>query len=147
MVTLDRTQAQTNAEINEAVYGNKGSETAALEIEVDETVPSIPVLRITGEVDLHTCPELRSALQRLTENEKKYIVLDMAAVPYVDSAALGVLVDAQRRVKEKEGEIFLAQVTPFVMRAFEITRLIRIFQTRDTLAAALELAKTTAGAP
>jgi anti-sigma B factor antagonist len=118
----------------------KRSGTPALEIEINETTTGIPVVRVIGEVDLHTCPELRGALQRLTDEGRTRIVLDMAAVPYVDSAALGVLVDAQRRLKEKEGEIFLARVAPFVMRAFEITRLIRIFQARETVEDAVELA-------
>jgi len=111
-----------------------------VEIEVSETPSGVPLVRITGEVDLHTCPDLRAALQRLTSAGKNRIVLDMGKVPYVDSAALGVLVDAQRRVKEKEGEIYLAQVTPFVLRAFEITRLIRIFQVTDTLDEAITAA-------
>jgi anti-sigma B factor antagonist len=112
-----------------------------LEIEINEAAAGIPVVRVVGEVDLHTCPELRGALQRLTEEGRTRIVLDMSAVPYVDSAALGVLVDAQRRLKEKEGEIFLTRVAPFVLRAFEITRLIRIFQTRESVEDAVELAR------
>jgi anti-sigma B factor antagonist len=122
----------------------KRSGTPALEIEINEAATGIPVVRVVGEVDLHTCPELRGALQRLTDEGRTRIVLDLAAVPYVDSAALGVLVDAQRRLKEKNGEIFLAQVAPFVMRAFEITRLIRIFQARETLEDAIQLAQASA---
>ena len=58
-------------------------------------------------------------------------------MPYLDSAALGVLVDAVRRVREHEGGISLVSTTPFVRRAFEITRLVKIFQLYDDNEAAL----------
>jgi len=115
-----------------------------LEIEVTE-IREIPVVRIIGEVDLHTCTDLRTTLKRLMSQGKNRIVLDMQQVPYVDSAALGVLVDAQRRVREMEGEIHLMQVTPFVLRAFEITRLVRLFRFADTLDAAVHSAEGDLG--
>ncbi len=112
-----------------------------MEIEVTETASGIPLVRIVGEIDLHTCPELRSALQALIEQGKYRQVLDMSGVPYVDSAALGVLVDTQRRVKEKGGEVYLARITSFVLRAFEITRLIRIFRVFETVEEATQTAE------
>ena len=106
----------------------------SLEINLSRSAQDIPIVQLRGEIDLHTCPDLRAALQRLMEEGNHRIVLNMSEVPYLDSAALGVLVDAQRRARERDGEIYLAQMTPFVLRAFEITRLIRIFQVFPTIA-------------
>ena len=80
-----------------------------MEIQISETPKGLPLVRVVGEIDLHTCPELRGALQALIESGKYRIVLDLGGVPYVDSAALGVLVDTQRRV-EGEGRrgVFIA---------------------------------------
>lgn len=113
-----------------------------MEIEVVEEEQSIPEVRINGEIDLHTCPELRTTLQHLVDSGHFRIALDMSRVPYIDSAALGVLVDVQRRVKEQEGEVYLAGITPFVQRAFEITRLIRIFSIYPTVAEAISAARS-----
>ncbi len=101
-----------------------------LEITVDETPGSedVPVLHLKGEIDLHTCPELRAALQSLMDRGEFRLILDLGEVPYLDSAALGVLVDAVRRARENSGGIYLVRVAPFVQRAFEITRLIKIFE-------------------
>ena len=116
-----------------------------LEIHVDEPDAGIPVVRLKGEIDLHTCPELRSTLGRLMESGKFRVVLDLAEVPYLDSAALGVLVDAVRRARENGGGIYLVQVTPFVQRAFEIPRLIKIFQVHPTIEDALRAADAAGG--
>ena len=128
--------------------GREAKETIlqGLEIHVDESDAGIPVVHLKGEIDLHTCPELRTTLQALMAEGKYRVVLDLAEVPYLDSAALGVLVDAVRRARENGGGIFLVQVTPFVQRAFEITRLIKIFQVHPTLDDALHAANSGAGA-
>jgi len=118
-----------------------------LEITIEEPEDGgVPVVRLRGEIDLHTCPELRAALHKLMEAGKHRIILDLAEVPYLDSAALGVLVDAVRRARENGGGIFLVQVTPFVQRAFEITRLIKIFQVHATIEDARRAADELGGA-
>jgi anti-sigma B factor antagonist len=106
-----------------------------LEIDVQMT----PDLK--GEIDLHTCAAFRDTLRDLIENKHYDIVINLAEVPYLDSAALGVLVDAVRRVREHEGSIRLVQTTPFVRRAFEITRLVKIFQLYDDTETALTEAR------
>ena len=92
---------------------------------------------IKGEIDLHTCSILRDTLRELIEEGFYRIIINLAEVPYLDSAALGVLVDAVRRAREHEGIISLVSTTPFVRRAFEITRLVKIFQMYDDNEAAL----------
>jgi anti-anti-sigma factor len=99
-----------------------------LEIHVETTTDNIPVIHLKGEIDLHSCEGFRNQLRDLIAERHQYIVVDLAQVPYLDSAALGVLVDAVRRVNEVGGAIHLAATTPFVRRAFEITRLAKIFE-------------------
>ena len=113
-----------------------------LEIEVEKTADNIPVIHLKGEIDLHTCGGFRDTLRDLIDENRHDIVIDLAGVPYLDSAALGVLVDAVRRVREFEGGIFLVATTPFVRRAFEITRLVKIFQLSDSVDDALGMIRS-----
>jgi len=109
-----------------------------LEIRVEKTSDGIPLIYLKGEIDLQTCGEFRDILRDMIERRSHNIVIDFANVPYLDSAALGVLVDAVRRVREDDGGIYLVATTPFVRRAFEITRLARIFELVDDLDSALD---------
>lgn len=99
-----------------------------LEIDVKTTESNIPVIHLRGEIDLHTCGVFRDSLRALIEKAQYTILIDLAQVPYLDSAALGVLVDAERRVREHDGRIGLVGATQFVRRAFEITRLVKVFK-------------------
>ena len=114
-----------------------------LEITVEEKPAGggVPVVHLQGEIDLHTCPDLRTALGSLMDRGYYRLVLDLADVPYLDSAALGVLVDAVRRARENNGGIYLVKVATFVQRAFEITRLIKIFELHTGIADAQLAAK------
>ena len=114
------------------------SETLNLEINTQMTDDQIPIVALKGEIDLHTCAEMRDTLRDLIEKGHHQIVINLAEVPYLDSATLGVMVDAVRRVREHEGGISLVSTTPFVRRAFEITRLVKIFQLYESNNAALE---------
>ncbi|MGI4789579.1 MAG: STAS domain-containing protein [Janthinobacterium lividum] len=113
-----------------------------LEIDTQRTPDQIAIVRLKGEIDLHTCSILRDTLRELIEQKYYQIVINLAEVPYLDSAALGVLVDAVRRVREHEGGISLVSTTPFVRRAFEITRLVKIFQLFEDNDAALAEMRT-----
>lgn len=118
-----------------------------LDIDTQKTPDQIAIVHLKGEIDLHTCSLLRDALRELIEQGCYRIVINLAEVPYLDSAALGVLVDAVRRVREHEGGIGLVQTTPFVRRAFEVTRLVKIFQLyEDNEAALVEMRAQTASA-
>jgi anti-sigma B factor antagonist len=118
-----------------------------LEVNTTETGAGIPVVELRGEIDLHTCPQLRTTLLDLMDAGKRHIVLNMAGVPYLDSAALGVLVDAVRRARDTGGALHLANVQPFVRRAFEITRLVKIFQVHGSVDEALAVVPTDVVAP
>ena len=119
-----------------------------LEIDVQETPDLIPIVNLKGEIDLHTCGEFRDKLRELIEHHRYHIIVNLAEVPYLDSAALGVLVDAVRRVREHDGSISLVATTPFVRRAFEITRLVKIFQLYDDYDTALiDVRKTIQSQP
>ena len=59
-----------------------------LEISEKETVP---IVRIDGEVDAHTSPELNSTLKTLIEGGKKDIILNLDNVGFIDSAGVGTI--------------------------------------------------------
>jgi len=88
------------------------------------------VLGAAGELDVNTAPELREQLARLINEGTTTIVVDLAAVTFVDSTALSVLVSALKRLRQAGGDLQLSSPTPSVRRVFEITGLTRLFTIR-----------------
>ena len=94
------------------------------------------VLSLTGELDLYTAPALREALHEAVARSPKRLVVDLAEVTFVDSTALGSLVEA--RAQLGKGEAFaLAAPGLEVRRALEVSGLDRHFAVHETLETAL----------
>lgn len=87
------------------------------------------VLGVRGEIDLHNAPELRTVIfHLLTRNSAaRRLVLNLAQVPYMDSSAVAVLVEAVRRLKPLGGKVCLTTLQPRVQGLLEIARLGSIF--------------------
>jgi anti-sigma B factor antagonist len=86
------------------------------------------IAAIRGEIDLHNSPELRRVLLELLEKHApKRLVLNLAQVPYMDSSAIAVLVEALQKIRKTGGRIFLTDLQPRVKGLLEIARLDSIF--------------------
>jgi anti-anti-sigma factor len=86
------------------------------------------VIAVHGEIDLHNSPELRQeVLALLAEPGVKKLVLNLAEVPYMDSSAIAVLVEALQKLRKIGGKICLTDLQPRVRGLLEIARLDSIF--------------------
>jgi anti-anti-sigma factor len=56
------------------------------------------IVRLAGELDLYNAEDVRAALAQVIETTPRRIVVDLAAVEFVDSTALGVLIEARARL-------------------------------------------------
>jgi anti-sigma B factor antagonist len=89
----------------------------------------IPVLLARGEIDVYTSPDFRRELQALVAGDAPRVVVDFAAVDFIDSSGLGVLVGALKRMRERDGSIVLRGMTPSTKKVFDITGLTNLFST------------------
>ena len=98
-------------------------------------------LFVTGRIDHATADGFKAALQpHLTAcaTGGDRVVLDLAAVEYISSVGLRVLMLASKQVKAQGGALAVAHLQPVVREIFEISRfnlVLEVFPTlRDALA-------------
>ena len=94
------------------------------------------VVRLTGELDLYNAPELRETLVGLTGERPARLVLDLTEVEFVDSTALGVLIEARSRMDDRKA-FLLAAPGLETHRALKISGLDQHLTVHATLADAL----------
>ena len=92
------------------------------------TTGSGPVVRVTGEVDLRTSPQLRRQLLQLLEQRPQRLVVDLSQVGYMDSSGVGTMVEIKRRIERDGGEVILSGLQTRVRSIFEITQLDKFFR-------------------
>ncbi len=64
------------------------------------------VCRPAGELDAFSVHQFRQALAEVASS--RHLVIDLSAVPFVDSAGLGALIGGIRRVRELGGIVVVA---------------------------------------
>jgi len=103
-------------------------------MKIDErAVDGVTVLDLHGKMLIGEGDELlREKINQLVENGTERIVLNLAEVPYVDSAGLGEIVRCYTTVSRKNGKLKLLHLTKRIHDLLSITKLLTVFETYDT---------------
>jgi anti-sigma B factor antagonist len=99
----------------------------------ERAVGGVTVLDLQGKMLIGEGDELlREKINQLVENGTQKIVLNLAEVPYVDSAGLGEIVRCYTTVSRKNGKLKLLNLTKRIHDLLSITKLLTVFETYDT---------------
>lgn len=86
------------------------------------------IITLTGDIDLHASPDLRNALiQLMNKTNPTRLIFNLGGVPYMDSSAMAVMVEALQRLRKTGGQVILTDLQPRVKGLLEIARLNSIF--------------------
>ena len=90
------------------------------------------VVTVKGRVDSSTAPKFSAALEKITENGRYKIVVDMSGLEYMSSAGFRALLSSQRECKRyTRGEMVLASVPHQIKEALELAGFTELFKTFD----------------
>jgi anti-sigma B factor antagonist len=93
---------------------------------------------VAGELDLYTAPELERAVLAARGEAADTVLVDLSGCTFLDSTALAILVEANRRLGNANGGLKIIGAAAAVRRPFEITGLDRLFLFYPTRVAALD---------
>jgi anti-sigma B factor antagonist len=101
-------------------------------------VENVAVVDLSGRITLgEASGRLRDAIKDLVTNNTKDILLNLAAVSYMDSSGLGELVGAFATVSNRGGRLKLLGLQPRVHELMHITKLYSVFEIFPDEAAAI----------
>lgn len=99
---------------------------------------NVYVVTVEGDLDVATVPALRDELVRIDDEGAQDVVVDLLAVQFVDSVALGLLVEWSRRLQARGCVFRIVYADRRFARIIEITGLQPILRRHSTLREALE---------
>jgi len=98
----------------------------------ERAVEGVTILDLHGKMLIGEGDELlREKINSLVESGTEKIVLNLAEVPYVDSAGLGEIVRCYTTVSRKNGELKLLNLTKRIHDLLAITKLLTVFDTYE----------------
>jgi anti-sigma B factor antagonist len=103
---------------------------------------SIPPVSVTEQKDIRiveftnnkildeaNIAEIGSTINAMIdERDNPKLLLDFSNVDHLSSAALGMLINVNNRIKQKNGQLRLASIKPQIYEVFVITKLNKLFQ-------------------
>jgi anti-sigma B factor antagonist len=99
----------------------------------ERSVGDVVVLDLKGKITLGEGDELlKDKVNSLVNQGHKKIVLNLADVPYIDSAGLGEVVRTYTTVSRQGGSLKLLNLTKRITDLLSITKLLTVFETFDS---------------
>jgi anti-sigma B factor antagonist len=106
---------------------------------VERQVGDITIIDLQGNIMFEDGDlELRAAVGRALEAGRKKLLLNMAEVPYMDSAGLSELVRCYVAINKRGGRMALLDLTRKVNDLLTIAKLLTVFETFDSEAEAIK---------
>lgn len=99
-------------------YSASDAERLTIEHRTDE---GSVTLSVHGEIDLASAPLLEQDLEDVERSSPRRIVLDLAALDFIDSTGIHLLIKAQRRADSNGHGLILTNIPPHARRLFRIT--------------------------
>ena len=98
----------------------------------ERSVGDVVVLDLKGKITLGEGDELlKDKVNSLVNQGHKKIILNLAQVPYIDSAGLGEIVRTYTTVSRQGGSLKLLNLTKRITDLLAITKLLTVFETFD----------------
>ena len=99
----------------------------------ERAVGDVVVLDLKGRITLGDGDQLlKDKVNSLVNQGRKGIVLNLAGVPYIDSAGLGEIVGSYTTVSRQGGSLKLLNLTKKITDLLAITKLLTVFETFDS---------------
>ena len=93
----------------------------------------LAVVSVSGELDLYTAPRVRTGIEEAGAVGADTVIVDLSETSFIDSAALGVLVQETKRLEGRGHSLVLVTSDPRTMRVVELTGRSGVLRTYATL--------------
>lgn len=103
--------------------------------QVNEHTASVTV---TGRLDAGNAEIMKETLMQLIDGGAIHLIVDLADVPFIDSAGLAALVSALKATRRLGGNVVLSGVQPQARTVFSLTMLDQVFTIYPSLGDAVD---------
>jgi anti-sigma B factor antagonist len=93
-----------------------------------EVVGDLGVIRVQGDLDALSAPQLRVAVDNLFRDGVRSLMIDCRAIDFIDSSGLRELLHAHQAAHERSGTVTVRRPSPFTCQLLQITGLDVVLQ-------------------
>ncbi|MGW7665780.1 anti-sigma factor antagonist [Streptomyces sp. NPDC054775] len=92
-------------------------------LSIDVTMPreDVALVVVKGFLDVDTATELHHHLANQMHHGRRHLLLDLSAVPFMDSSGINIILRAYKETRQVEGSVGLIAPAPAVRRILDLT--------------------------
>jgi anti-sigma B factor antagonist len=98
-----------------------------------EVLGDCTLVRVRGDIDVHTAPDLRTHLLGVLRSGERHLVIDLDGVDFMDSCGIGILVAVRRRLQSDGGVLRMVCSREPLLKVLRITAMDRTFPIHRSL--------------
>ena len=99
---------------------------------------NISIISLRGFIDLTTAEEVERLLSTLMKAQRHNIIVDLRHSDYISSSIWGIFLEKNKKIREQNGDLKLANMKPDVLEVYKVLELFRVMKSFDTLEDAIE---------
>ena len=109
-----------------------------MNLEIETRAETLVAIVLESRMEAPDASTFRDTLFEEIEKGASRIVLDLAAVRFIDSTSIGAIVSVLKKLG-RSGEIVISGAQGSVRNVFRLTRMDKVFQMADDVSAALRV--------
>lgn len=105
-------------------------------------IDGLLIVNLQGEMDHHTVEQMRVDIERELESiAYRGLILSFAGTDFMDSSGLGLILGRYRSVTQHGGTLAICDVSPTLMKLFELSGILKIIPVYTSVDAAIRAVK------
>ncbi|OGQ79597.1 MAG: hypothetical protein A3F90_17415 [Deltaproteobacteria bacterium RIFCSPLOWO2_12_FULL_60_19] len=101
-------------------------------------IQDVSVIDISGDIDFREMIRIKDVIGSLIDREQTKVVLNLRSVDHINYLSIGVLLERLRVLRNLNGDLKLAGMTPYVRDIFRVVGMDRFFEEYMTLEDAID---------
>lgn len=98
----------------------------------------VTLISVKGFIDTNTAPEFDRTFQSVLGEKKFKLIVDLKDVNYISSAGWGIFVGEIKRIRNQNGDLLLAAMSPEVTETYELLQFSTILKSFPDVDQALQ---------
>jgi anti-sigma B factor antagonist len=101
-------------------------------------IQDISVIDVAGDIDFREMIRIKNMIGGLIEKDRTKVVLNLRSVDHINYLSIGLLLERLRLLRNLNGDLKLAGMSPFLRDIFRVVGMDRFFEDYTSLEDAIE---------
>jgi anti-anti-sigma factor len=92
----------------------------------ERTIDGVPAVAPSGDLNIHTAPDLRTVLMRHIKRGRPGLMVDLSGLGFMDTSGLATLIEAHLKAEKAEARLVIFAVPEQIGEIFDLTGVRRL---------------------